>query len=134
VSRPVIATHVKGPELQAYAAELIDAGFTVRVVQAYDVNGQQIPCSWFLYEKDGCCGIVQKELDGYSHSMPVKPSKENGSAILITNAHWDLQVADAVRTARPQNGGPWVRGVFKNDASEARWERYTEVFKTVEAV
>ena len=123
-----ISTHIKGQRLREYAAKLIDAGFNIRVVKALDVNQQQIPASWVVYEKDGNVGIVQYELlDSYSHSMPIEPSLSDGSAIAMFDASSELHVVHAEKTAQPENHGKFNGNkLFKNrglrDFPDSRYE------------
>lgn len=117
-----VSTHVGPRELQRYAEKLIDAGFTVRVAKSLDVHGKQIPASWLVYEKNGNVGIVEQGVDGYKHLMPVRPSHEDGSAILTFNDGWALHVVHAEKTASPDNvGGPQNgRKTFRNEGLKPR--------------
>lgn len=105
----------------AYAATLRAAGFTV-----YEpVRQSARPVSWFHYsrEVDGrtCYGTYSDGSDGFNgpyHSMPITPSRLNGSGAHI-GARWgddatlnldampteSVEYAEAV--ARPSNWCPW---------------------------
>lgn len=96
--------------LTAYAALLTEAGFTVTVPTG-DWN-------FFRYSRivDGveCSGTVHQctyRLEGYSHSMPIRPSRENGSSMWIPEVEdgWDnLTVEAAELIARPYNSNDVV--------------------------
>lgn len=134
-----IAQLIKGEDLQAYAAMLMDHGFTIRTfAPKLNVHGVPIPHAWFEYERDGYRGHVERtDFDGYRHSMPIKPSREYGSST-ITNPEshkWELRLEDAERTAVPEfraivNYGTKrnpVYPVFKNQPRESDWHAMTYV-------
>lgn len=97
--------------LDAYADTLMAAGFTV-----YEPTGPA--ARYFRYSRvvDGqeCFGVVQQEalrLQGYSHSMPIKPSKENGSSMFVDGVEdgFDALTVEAAETvAQPRNHNPLV--------------------------
>lgn len=95
------------PELQEYARRLSAAGFRVYVSNSPGFNRH------FLYsqEVDGkaCFGSVQRaDFGGYQHSMPIKPSRENGSSMFVEGVPDDLEVETARRVAQPSNYNPLV--------------------------
>lgn len=111
------------PELNTYAALLIQAGFTVYV----PAKPERRPTTFFHYSRDvetpsgpqTCYGTVntpQFRLLGepFSHTMPIHPSRLNGSSALIDPAPGDpnpgpheLSVEYARRVARPENYAPY---------------------------
>lgn len=97
------------PELRDYATELLEAGFSIYVVERPSPR----PLSFFRYsqvvEGRECFGYVQYDnLYGYSHSMPIKPSRQSGSSMFIGNSEEpDQGTAQSVdyarRVAQPRN-------------------------------
>lgn len=106
-------------EVGAYAEKLLEAGFTI-----YLPATQRKPEDWFHYsrEVDGqtCYGTYHgptASLEGPGHSMPITPSRLNGSGARV-GAKWgddetlgfDNIPADSVRmamiVARPTNWCP----------------------------
>lgn len=98
------------PELKEYAERLLAEGFRVYVPKNWRGG------TFFFYsrEVDGktCYGNVQKNhFSGYSHYMPIKPSKESGSSMFVGHDDdpvFTLTIEDAKRTARPSNNNPVV--------------------------
>lgn len=103
------------PDLIDYARLLTENGFTI-----YEPNSRS---EYFLYsrEVDGreCVGIVGQctlRLSGYYHSMPIRPSREHGSAMFvpgIDDGYDHLTVEAAERVARPTNTNECV-GTHEN--------------------
>jgi hypothetical protein len=106
--------------LQAYADELLAAGFTVYVPRAGD-RPSVMPGSltWFTYSRivneRECFGIVSQSDFGlrYEHSMPIKPSTSSGSSMVVGEVYGALSIEMARKVARPRNTGPWV-GTHEN--------------------
>lgn len=104
------------PELQAYMSLLDDAGFTIYLPK----SGQ---ATFFHYSQvvDGqeCFGTVQRSWlyrlgEPIEHSMPIKPSREAGSAMFLDfPAHHPATVEYAQLVARPENRNSVV-GTRKN--------------------
>lgn len=110
------------PEVDAYAALLLESGFTVYL----PADSRERELTWFHYsrEVDGqtCYGIYHGATNsGFNpadHTMPISPSRLNGSGAHI-GARWgdadtldfDGVPVDSVRmaelVARPQNWCPW---------------------------
>lgn len=111
--------------LREYAQLLHSNGFAI-----YEPLG-----TWnhFVYSRivDGqeCFGVAEKDTVGfgYSHSMPIKPSRENGSHMFVDYADGrpveDLTVEAARTIAQPTNWNKVV-GVQKNYAKFGRYDRY----------
>lgn len=81
--------------------------------------------TYFLYSRvvDGveCFGSVQcDEFGGYSHSMPIKPSREHGSGMFVGDKDSEqLTVDKAMQVASPNN---WNRLVGKQaNYKDTRW-------------
>ena len=112
-----ISTHIASRELQAYCRKLLGAGFNLLVATPRKrVDGKPVPVDWLLYEKDGNVGVVEKTLGGYTHAMPVHPTRENGSAIVMFDNGWALHVTHAEKTAQPENRGRHNGNMlFKNE-------------------
>ncbi|ANA87033.1 hypothetical protein PBI_KATHERINEG_97 [Gordonia phage KatherineG] len=120
---------LKDEKLQAYAEELKAAGFEVWIPT-------RPGSAFFLYSRhvDGqtCYGSVQQmtlRLEGYSHSMPIKPSREHGSSMFIEDVEdgWDcLTVEAAELIARPENYNPLV-GRQKNHRRETDFRGYNKL-------
>lgn len=97
--------------LEEYATELRNAGF-----QVYEPKGKWN--TFFVYsrmvEDKECFGVVQQEsvvLMGYSHHMPIKPSRENGSGMFLETVKdgFDcLTVEAATKVASPTNSNRLV--------------------------
>ncbi|AWY03914.1 hypothetical protein SEA_NEDARYA_97 [Gordonia phage Nedarya] len=102
---------LKDEKLQEYAELLKANGFEVWIpnrpgsrhfVYAREVESKAGDDKW-------CYGSVQQDsvvLQGYSHSMPIKPSREHGSSMWIPEVPdgWDcLTVEAAELIARPSN-------------------------------
>lgn len=111
---------MRDSRLIAYADTLQAAGFAI-----YEPGGHW---EYFIYSRviDGreCFGIVQADYFGeISHSMPIRPSRENGSAIILPG--WDrLTVERAQEVARPRNVGVARPGVpLENYYDPRRLER-----------
>lgn len=102
------------PFLAHYAQELMAHGFTVYLFR-YDVErvargGLEQVARAFRYSRvvDGqtCYGNVQEEYFGtVEHHMPIKPSRENGSAMLIDG---NTDLASAEQCASPSNRNQFV--------------------------
>ena len=101
------------PELNKYAKELVKDGFEVWYVNSgYTSNG------FLVYTKGGYWGIFQNsEFEGWGHTMPISPSKENGSGMLIEHDNqWSVDAAN--KTAQPQNSNPVTKQYnLKNEGS-----------------
>lgn len=111
------------PKCQAYATVLEQAGFTVYYPTGW-THWQQ-PFGFFHYsrEVDGqtCYGIFDDGSSGFngpSHTMPIRPSRLNGSAAVIGGLWGDeptlgidtmdpLSVEYAMAVARPFNWCPF---------------------------
>lgn len=134
MSKNTISAHIKGTDLQAYAALLIDSGFTVHVPKPrLNVHGEPIPVSWFVYERGGNYGSVSADLSGYSHSMPIRPSREHGSALAMHDYTWELRLEDAEATAQPSNVAKYGKGTagrtFPNHGRDGYGSYYIELSK-----
>jgi len=119
---------IKDEGLKAYAHTLAAAGFAI-----YEPTGSM--GSYFTYSRmvDGqeCFGTVQAEyFGGYSHHMPIKPSRENGSSMWVAglpgqkdssnDGSYEVLTVEAARMiARPSNRNPLV-GVQRNHY-DAAW-------------
>lgn len=110
------------PEVDAYAAELLSAGFTVYL----PADSRERELTWFHYsrEVDGqtCYGIYygpsRHNFGEAEHSMPITPSRLNGSSASV-GARWgdddtlgldDVPVTSvrmAEIVARPENKAPY---------------------------
>ena len=122
-----VDTVIKGEDLQVYAKQLMMEGFRIMVPQPQlTVHGRFIPVPWFVYERNGFVGIVEEGLEGWSHQMPVAPTREDGSSIAVVDPKWRLLVGDAVITAQPMNRGLYNGDrVFMNaGVTTSRWGRY----------
>lgn len=96
--------------LRAYADLLQRNGFTI-----YEPSGWW---KFFIYSRvvDGqeCFGMVQtngyrsEQFKAYEHSMPIKPSVENGSSMWVEGVPNELTVEAAKLIARPTNYNPLV--------------------------
>jgi hypothetical protein len=105
-------------EVAYYARQLQEAGFTVygHINPRMRVDGQPVPEKFFHYsrEVDGrtCWGTFQFDYFGEaSHSMPIKPSRLNGSGAHIggpaVRGVDPVSVAYAEAVARPSNYCPF---------------------------
>lgn len=131
---PTVNVLIKGEDLQVYAKQLMMEGFRIMVPQPQlTVHGMVIPVDWFVYARDGLAGIVETKLDGWEHLMPVRPTRENGSAILIFDPKWQLRVGDAVVTAQLRNRGVYNGNrEFQNAGSGSdRWQHYLSLERAV---
>lgn len=97
------------PRLQAnveeYARLLQGAGFDV-----WAPTGDRREHAFFHYTIDGFWGTVQRaRVNGWSHTMPVKPSTEWRSAVATVWESWNAPtVDDARKTAQAHNGNEIV--------------------------
>jgi hypothetical protein len=103
---------IKDEGLKAYADLLESHGFAI-----YEPIGSM--GTYFLYSREvdaqECFGYVQVEyFGGYSQRMPIKPSKENGSAITVSGVRDELTVEAARAIAKPTNRGAYVNGAQQN--------------------
>lgn len=113
--------------LLAYADRLQEAGFRVYIptpaspgrrltyfAYARDVDGSERPCYGFVQYKD---------FFTFDHTMPIKPSRENGSSMFVQDVNEvhdpdDLTVEQATRVASPSNWNEIV-GTQQNYYDEA---------------
>jgi hypothetical protein len=97
---------------EEYAQTLIDAGFTV-----YDMAKKELaPVSWFHYSKAGLFGTFDfGTFDGPQHTMPIAPTKEWGSSILMPESSNAMSVECAESTARKTNHDKYS-GIVHNNA------------------
>lgn len=122
------------PFLARYAQELLANGFKVYVFQS-DVTrvangGAEQRRRSFRYSRvvDGqtCYGNVQEEFFGtVKHHMPIKPSKEHGSAMFVGDDD-RADLASAERTASPSNWNKLV-GTQQNYHDPMSDRMYVEV-------
>lgn len=96
------------PAAQDYADMLREAGFTV-----YANPDTTRPASWFHYSRDvdgrTCYGTFNdgsESFDGPDHTMPITPSRLNGSGAHTDQRCHPLTVRAAEQTARPTNWCP----------------------------
>ncbi|WPH57854.1 hypothetical protein [Mycobacterium phage WXIN] len=125
---------IKDEGLKSYAHLLESKGFAI-----YEPKGIGYTSgSYFTYSRlvDGqeCFGTVQAEhFGGYTHTMPIKPSRENGSSMWVAKlpgqddnsndgSYEVLTVEAAEMVARPTNSNPLV-GTQKNYKDAAWLER-----------
>lgn len=102
-----------------YAAKLQDAGFTVYLTNkpAYRADGTPRPEGWFHYsrtvdgvERFGTFNDGSQNFDGPRHSMPLVPSRLNGSSASIRprpRTLSPLSVEYAVQVTQPDNFCPY---------------------------
>lgn len=98
-------------DLREYGQRLAAAGLEVWLNTHYWGG-------WLTYKnpENGCYGTFQhSDHFGWSHYMPLIPSREYGSAMFVGNAD-DWSVEAALRTAMPENFNPIV-GTQKNAKS-----------------
>ena len=92
------------PDTREYAELLIENGFTVYA----PVNRDSRPVDWFHYSINGNYGTFYASgHDGPDHSMPVNPSRLNGSAAKIAPGD-PYSVEYARRVASPSNWSPYA--------------------------
>jgi len=97
-------TEELAPGTREYAELLIESGFAVYV----PAKRNSRPVAWFHYSIDGNYGTFDAGLhDGPDHSMPIKPSRLNGSAALIEPGD-PYSVEYARRIASPTNWSPYA--------------------------
>jgi hypothetical protein len=95
---------ITDPELIEYADLLAENGFTIYVPKGTSFD-------YFTYSQvvDGkeCFGNVQHEtlraFGGYSHSMPIRPSREHGSSMFVAGVEDALTLEAAQKVAQPSN-------------------------------
>jgi hypothetical protein len=103
-----------GAELYEPARDLLAAGFTLWIYKSERPN---LTLSWMIAEKDGKVATIEYGLfDGYSVTMPIHPSREYGSGLLVWGGRDDYArsmgtLLDAVNVAT--SGEPFVN--FAND-------------------
>jgi len=94
-----------------YAETLMEHGFTVYVaVHDRNADGAPIRQDWFHYSRDAngrtCYGTFTIGYFGSGeHAMPVRPTRQYGSSIVVTGMPNTYSIAAAERIARPQNVG-----------------------------
>lgn len=132
------AARILNPELAAYAKELMAAGFRIYVfkddVERVAKGGLPAGATSFRFSRmvgdRECVGSVEGRWGGYSFHMPIKPSRENGSAMFIggieANEWDDLTVANAELYASPTGRNNLV-GLQQNHGSEGYAHLYTEI-------
>lgn len=130
---PAIARIVT-PELADFGKELLAAGFKVFVfrsdVERVSKGGKESCATTVGFSRvvDGreCFGSVSYSLAGYQFSMPIKPSREHGSAMFIGGdklPEFDsLTLANAELYASPtgfnrlvgtqENDPDWLAGIY----------------------
>jgi hypothetical protein len=99
----------------AYAEHLIDAGFTVYVRTAdRDIHDEPIRQDWFHYSRQvdgrtlyGTFHYGASILALPNHAMPVRPTREYGSSIVIADDFGvkPISVEYALKVTRPRNQG-----------------------------
>jgi hypothetical protein len=116
------------PELAEYAAKLQTAGFTIygHNTPRLRYDDTPLPAGYFVYSRtvDGVelFGIVNRAdfpLLGqpFSHSMPIRPSREHGSSMFVDPdpaeplAHDSVEMAERVTRAENSN---YVVGLHRN--------------------
>jgi len=117
------------PSTLAYATLLQRAGFTIYVPNPAIDHSTQVPQGWFHYSRDLYNGTFYgtayiENTFGSSlyyepcHLMPIKPSREFGSAITVGRRSngldrpqtvWSVEAAEY--TAQPQNTAEYIPGV-----------------------
>lgn len=136
------------PELVGYARTLIDAGYTVYVPN----NGRAVTFMHYSREVDGrtCYGTVQRATfyrlgEPLEHTMPIKPSRDNGSSATIGGTWGDpatlgLDIMDrasigyANAVARPDNWCPNIGAWLANHKPDGIDTRFTAVSQREAAV
>lgn len=118
-------------QLLDFAAELKAAGFRVWVPNDERDSPRYLQFSQIVDGKE-CFGTVQVEqtplLTGFTYSMPIKPSTQDGSSMFVDGVDDNvaLDVAFASQVAQPRNHNPLVG--TKDNSADARWAHmYTEV-------
>lgn len=97
---------INEPALRVYANQLERHGFSI-----YEPVGTKVSSGdYFMYSRtvDGqeCFGYVQRDYAraaSYSHSMPIRPSVENGTSMYIDGTDNELTVEAATKVASPFN-------------------------------
>lgn len=110
---------IQDSALREYAERLEKAGFTVYV--PHNPTARYFRYSRLVNGKE-CFGYVQRDWDrstGYSHTMPIKPSIENGSSMWVDGVPDELSVEAARKVARPSNRNPLVGTQANYD--DPRW-------------
>lgn len=112
---------IKDSALREYATLLASNGFAI-----YEPAGVW---NHFFYSRvvDGreLFGYVQREMvgSGYSHSMPIKPSREHGNQLAMPDVD-ELTVENAEKVASPRNRNDWV-GTHENYRPDSLDRMYT---------
>jgi hypothetical protein len=105
---------IGGPTLRAYAAHLFDNGFTI-----YEPISEYRYMEYFLYSRkvDGheYFGQVERApidvdtFSGYTHSMPIRPTRKYGSYLYMPfNGEDELTVEAAQKVASPMNSNRFI--------------------------
>jgi len=125
------------PFLARYAQELMAHGFTVYLFR-YDVErvangGKEQVATAFRYSRvvngQTCYGNVQEDyFETVEHHMPIKPSREHGSSMLIDG---NADLASAERCASPTNWNKLV-GTHKNYSDPMSNQLYVKVEALIE--
>lgn len=105
------------PTIAAYGQVLMDAGFTVYAPAG--AKRRRLDFMHYSRNLDGreCFGtIVVNYFGEFDHHMPVKPSREHGSAIILPGKFDPFSIETALHHARPSNMGAFIGGVVKENA------------------
>lgn len=112
---------IKDTALSEYADLLAANGFAI--YEPRSSHGDYFKYSRVVDGGRECFGYVQHEyFGGYSHSMPIRPSRENGSSMYIDGVAGELTLEAARKVARPFNRNELV-GRQENYRDELRLDR-----------
>lgn len=104
------------PTIAAYAEVLMAAGFTVYAPPATRRDALNFLHYSQVVDGKVCFGTVSMDwFDSFVHSMPVKPSREHGSAIILSKEIDPWSIEAAIRHAQPRNPGAFIGGVVKEN-------------------
>lgn len=108
------ASEIFTDEVAPFAAELIENGFTVYAPTEprMRIDGTPVRVSWFHFSRvigiAECFGTVGYDrIDGYAVTMPIKPSREFGSGVLVTAKSGSVTIADAKLAASTSGHSYW---------------------------
>lgn len=102
--------------LLTYGRELVAAGFRVW----HSPSGGR-GAGYLTYARNGLYGHLQRsDFEGWSHDMPIRPSREHGSSMFIQNPLPVWTVAAAEQAASPTNRNKVV-GPHANAGEAHTW-------------
>ena len=113
-------------ETLAVATELESAGFDIHVSSRYAELGRRL--NWFQFRKNGRIGYYSGDfLADHNWSMPIRPSREHGSAMFVEAAEDAPNAIEAATIITHESNYNSIIGPHKNYADGFALSHYVKV-------